>query len=257
MGAAPRGVNFTMADRTNPFLKIGYSEYVETRQIPFDLKEDATKHEHSRQRVVISILLDLHLMALSGFIARSAAIGLRGAVMQNLEGHQGNAAAHCVPRQLIISGRPAQDVLAQRMPERALALAGLFGETDVLPVNFNICDSRAERRGLNSAFLNSSQQVINAGRLGGEIRAESVATVVRGAFDKYKSDARVAFQSSVQRLKDKLKPAYLFPHLQAKWTEQLQITEQYADALASPADAVQKKTDLTHIKNMIYIYTLQ
>lgn len=245
-----------MADRTNPFLKIGYSEYNETRRIPFDLKEDATKHEHSRQRVVISILLDLHLMALKGFIPQSAAIGLRGAVVQNLEGHQGNAAAHCVPRQLIISGRTAQDLLAQRMPERSLALAGLFGETDVLPVNFNICDSRAERRGLNNAFLSSCQQVIDAGRLGGQMRGESVATVVRAAFDKYRSDARIAFQSSVQRLKDKLKPTYLFPHLRARWTEQLQITEQYADALTS-SDVMQRKTDLTVIGGLIYIYTLE
>lgn len=245
-----------MADRTNPFLEIGFSEYEGIHRMPFALKERAVTHENNRQRVVVSIMLDLHLMALSGFIKNSAAIGLRGAVTQNLEGHEGNAAAHCAPRQLIINGRPPQEILSRTMPERGWALDVLFGETDVLPVNFNICDSRAERRGLNDAFLNGCRQAIEAGINGGEMRSHSISTFVRGAFDKYKSDAKIAFQSSVARLKDKLKPAYLFPAFRARWTEQLQITEQYADTLAGSTVA-QSKTDLPLIEGLIRVYTLK
>lgn len=252
-----------MSNRTNPFLEIGFSEYKGIHLMPFALKERAAKHEHHRQRVVISILLDLHLMALAGFIGKTTTMGLRGAISQNLEGHEGDAAAHCAPRQLIIDGRPPQAILAQPrnsaakpMPERAFALDVLFGETDILPVNFNICDSRAERRGLNGAFLNGCRQVIKAGAHGGEMKAESISSAVKSAFDKYKSDAGIAFQSSVTRLKDKLKPKFLFPHLIARWTEQLQITEQYADALAN-SDVVQQKTDLALIEGLIRVYTIQ
>lgn len=245
-----------MADRKNPFLEIGFSEYAGIHRMPFALRERAVTHENNRQRVVVSILLDLHLMALSKLIEPAAAIGLRGAVAQNLEGHEGDAAAHCAPRQLIINGRPPQEILAQKMPERAWALDVLFGETDVLPVNFNICDSRAERRGLNDAFLNGCRQAIQAGPHGGEKSAQAISTAVRAAFDKYKSDAKIAFQSSVTRLKDKLKPTYLFPALRAKWTEQLQITEQYGEALAS-STAAQNKTDLQTIEGLIRVYTLK
>jgi hypothetical protein len=253
-----------MADRTNPFLEIGFSEYTGIHLMPFALKERATTHEHNRQRVVISILLDLHLMALAGFIGKATTLGLSGAITQNLEGHEGDAAAHCAPRQLIISGRPPQAILlrparnssAKPMPERAFALDVLFGETDILPVNFNICDSRAERRGLNAAFLNSCRQAIKAGLHGGEMNAESISSAVKAAFDKYNSDAKTAFQSSVARLKDKLKPKYLFPHLRARWTEQLQITEQYGEALAS-SDVLQKKTDLGLIEGLIRVYKIQ
>jgi hypothetical protein len=253
-----------MSDRTNPFLEIGFSEYTGIHLMPFALKERAATHEWNRQRVIISIMLDLHLMALGGFIGKTTTLGLRGAISQNLEGHEGDAAAHCAPRQLIVNGRPPQAILlrpsrntsAKPMPERAFALDVLFGETDVLPVNFNICDSRAERRGLNKAFLNGCRQAIKSGLHGGEMNASAIATAVTSAFDKYKSDARLAFQSSVQRLKDKLKPKYLFPYLRARWTEQLQITEQYAEALTS-SDVAQKKTDLALIEGLIRVYTIK
>lgn len=253
-----------MADRTNPFLEIGFSEYAGIHLMPFALKERAATHEYNRQRVVVSILMDLHLMALAGFIGKTATIGLRGAITQNLEGHEGDAAAHCAPRQVLISGRPPQVILlhparnssAKAMPERAFALDVLFGETDILPVNFNICDSRAERRGLNNAFLNACRQAIKAGQYGGEMKAEAISTAVNAAFDKYKADAKTAFQSSVQRLKDKLKPRYLFPHLRSRWTEQLQITEQYGEALAS-SNVAQQKTDLTIIEGLIRVYTIE
>ncbi|HEX8249457.1 MAG TPA: hypothetical protein VF599_14860 [Pyrinomonadaceae bacterium] len=253
-----------MADRTNPFLEIGFSEYTGIHLMPFALKERAAKHEYNRERVVISIMLDLHLMALTGFIGKTTTIGLRGAITQNLEGHEGDAAAHCAPRQLIINGRPPQAILARPprnssakpMPERAFALDVLFGEADILPVNFNICDSRAERRGLNGAFLNGCRQAIKAGLHGGEMKADAISSAVKAAFDKYKSDSKTAFQSSVTRLKDKLKPKYLFPYLRARWTEQLQITEQYADALAG-SDVAQQKTDLALIEGLIRVYTIQ
>lgn len=253
-----------MADRKNPFLEIGYAEYTGIHRMPFALKERAVTHEHNRQRVVVSLLLDLHLMSLSGFIPAGAVLGLKGAVSQNLEGHEGDAAAHCVPRQLIINSRTPQEILAnpspvssgKPMPERARAVDVLFAETDILPVNFNISDSRAERRGLNDAFLNGARQAVQAALHGGQMEAGAISTAVNAAFDKYKADARTAFQSAILRLKDKLKPTYLFPAFRARWTEQLQITEQYLEALANSAIA-QREMDLSRIEGLMRVYRLQ
>lgn len=245
-----------MADRTNPFLEIGYSEYTGFHLMPFSMKERAVRHELNRQRVIVSILLDLHLMALTGFVEESAALTLRGAVSQSLEGHEGDAAAHCVPRQLLVRTRTPQEILRGKMPERAWALDLLFAETDVLPANFNISDSRAERLGLNEAFLKSCRQVIEAGQHGGQMEAGSVSMIVRGAFDKYKIAAKTAFQAAVSRLNDKLSPAYLFPSERARWNEQLQITEQYAEALIE-SNIGPTVIELSRIEGLMRVYTLK
>lgn len=253
-----------MAERKNPFLEIGYSEYTGPHRVPAGLAARAVMHEKNRERVVVSILLDLHLMALAGYIKPNATLGLRGAISQNLEGHEGDAAAHCVPRQLLVNSLPPQQILANppsgveagRNPERGWALDALFSETDVLPVSFNIADSRAERKGLNEAFLYACRQVVAAAYHVEEMKSDAVSTVVSGAFDRFRSDAVVAYRAAVQRLKDKLKPTYLFPDLRARWTEQLQITEQYIEA-AMNSDTLSNEVELSKIEGLIRVYTLE
>ena len=69
-----------MAHRTNPFLEIGYSEFEGLTRIPAGIKELGEEHEMNRQRVVASILLDLHLMALSKFIPKTPAIAAQNPI---------------------------------------------------------------------------------------------------------------------------------------------------------------------------------
>jgi hypothetical protein len=254
-----------MADRKNPFLEIGYdADQHIPRHVPLDLKTRAVMHETNRQRVVISIMLDLHLMTLTGYIKPNAMIGLRGAISQNLEGHEGDAAAHCAPRQVLVNSMPPQQILANppagieagRNPERGWALDALFSETDVLPVNFNICDSRAERMGLNGAFLNACRQVVASAKYGGQMKPDVVATLVSNAFDRYRSDSMVAFRAAIRRLKDKLKPTFLFPHIRERWIEQLQITEQYLEAALESA-TVENELELSRIEGLIRVYSLE
>ena len=239
-------------------------EYAGVHMMPFSLRHRAETHERNRQRVVLSILLDVHLMALTGYIKKGDLITLRGAISQNLEGSAADAtaAAHCVPRQLLINIRTPQDILFNPlgddlppMAERAFALDVLFAETDILPVNFNIADSRAERLGLNYAFLKACKYIISAAHYGGEMKAAQILSVVENAFSIYKNEASQAFTAAAERLREKLKPTYLFPKDRAKWTEQLQITEKYSETLriASPTRDI---LDTQIIDGLIKVYTL-
>lgn len=254
-----------MSNRKNPFLEIGMPEYTGVHLMPFSLRERAETHEKNRQRVVLSLLLDLHLMALTGYVGPHEPLGLRGAISQNLEGKSDDqtAAAHCVPRQLLVGIRAPQDILLNPIssnlppiPERAFAVDALFAETDIMPVNFNISDSRAERLGLNSAFLKACKYIIKAGHHGGEMASASILTITENGFAIYKDDARRAFKSAADRLRHKLKPTYLFPKDRAKWTEQLQITEKYSDTLHS-SPQTREILDIQIIEGLIRVYSLQ
>lgn len=222
-----------MADRKNPFTQIGFGKYEGIHRMPFALKDRAITHENNRQRVVGSILSDLHIMAVLGMIPKGLPLSLRGAAMQNLEGSNENLtqAAHCAPRQLYIGAEPAQWFLRQTFPERAWALEVLFAETDILPVNFNVCDSRAERYGLNDGFREACQSVIEAGQNDPQEDVNVMSIKLNAGFAMFRHKALNAYRESVEKLKSNLKPKYLLPKNQVKWTEQLMITEQYIETL--------------------------
>lgn len=222
-----------MTERKNPFTEIGFAKYEGIHRMPFALKERAITHEINRQRVVCSLLLDLHLMAVLGIIPKGLPLTLRGAISQNLEGSGENMtqAAHCSPRQLYIGSETPQRLLRKVFPERAWAIDVLFAETDILPSNFNICDSRAERYGLNEAFRNACQYIIAAGHNKPSTDLNVIVIKAESGFSIYRSRAAQAFRQSAEKLKNNLKPKYLFPKERAKWTEQLQITEQYIETL--------------------------
>lgn len=240
-------------------------EYEGVHRMPFALRERAETHERNRQRVVLSVLLDLHLMSLAGYIEATQPLGLRGAISQNLEGSadDATAAAHCAPRQLLVGVRPPQNILLAPllngllpMPERAFAVDVMFAETDILPVNFNISDSRAERLGLNEAFLRACKYIIKAAHYGGQMKSSSIGTIAENAFAIYRDESLRAFQAAADRLREKLKPTYLFPKDRAKWTEQLQITEKYADTLRS-SPITGELLDIHKIEGLIRVYTLK
>ena len=222
-----------MAERKNPFTQVGFAKYEGIHRMPFQLKDRAITHEINRQRVVGSILLDLHIMSAVGIIPKGLPISLRGAVMQNLEGsgERMTQAAHCAPRQLYIGAETPQWFLRKTFPERAWAMEILFAETDILPAGFNVCDSRAERYGLNEAFREACQYVISAGHQDSKPDINVIVIKTDNAFSIYRERAAQAYRQSIEKLQSNLRPKYLFPKERAKWTEQLQITEQYAETL--------------------------
>ena len=222
-----------MGNRRNPFTELGFGKYKGIHRMSSTLKDRAVTHENNRQRVVSSILLDLHIMAMLGIIPKGKPLMLRGAAAQNLEGsiEKLTQAAHCVPRQLYIGTETPQFYLRKVFPERAWAMEVLFGETDILPSEFNVCDSRAERYGLNDAFRDACQHAIESGHNQSEQDVNAIIVKVEQAFLVYSEKAKIAFLRCTEKLEDNLKPKYLFPKERAKWTDQLHITEQYAEAL--------------------------
>src|SRR6185369_10706348 len=98
-----------MSDRKNPFIEIGFPEYAGIHMMPFGLLERAVKHENARQRAVVSVILELHMMALIDVIKKNTRVSLDGAHFQSLKGSDDadTEAAHCVPRQILLKGKPA------------------------------------------------------------------------------------------------------------------------------------------------------
>lgn len=244
-----------MADRKNPFIELGFPEYAGAHMMPFGMQERAATHEVARQRVVSSIFLELHLMALVKIIEENAKISMAGAYFQSLEGTeaQQTEAAHCAPRQILIGSKPADMVF--KNSEDGLRLKFLFGETDVLPVNFNKSDSRAERNGLAEGFFKGCEYVITAAHNGGEFKNYSIVTHAATAYSIYESFAQTAFNQSILRLKEKLKGSGITHREKINWTEQLIITQKYMESLAI-AEGKAYGLAIAKIEGLIKVYEL-
>lgn len=242
-----------MGTRKNTFNQIGYSSAGIAR-MPTGLKEAAIEHETNRQHVVASILLELVFMSLIGaFDSVNHLLTLKKAVSQSLAGNKEDAtqAAHCVPRQVYFGTETMQEILHKIFPERAWAVSVMFGDTDILPVDFNKCDSLAEKKGLETAFLKACQHAVdNIGDI--KFEMNSISMRAESAFTIYKDVAAVAYLESLTHLKGKFKPI-LFEKVLNELTRQLQIMEQYADTL-NKLTGKEKAVSLSKIEGLMRIY---
>lgn len=243
-----------MGTRKNSFNQIGYSS-AGIQRMPTALKEAAIEHETNRQRVVASILLELQFMMLKGMVKNKHLFKLSKAVSQSLKGNKEDStqAAHCVPRQVRFGVEAMQDVLFRFFPERAWAVSVMFGETDILPTNFNKCDSLAENKGLEEAFRKACQYTIDT-KDGMEMKSHSILTRAENAFSIYKSIADTAYLECERFIKGKFKP-FLFPPQVKELTEQLQIMEQYAETLKNSPGKIEG-VSISKIEGLIRIYSL-
>ena len=243
-----------MGTRKNTFNQIGYGSAAIPR-MPTGLKEAAVEHEKSRQRVVASILLELRLMMLKGVIENKQLLRLSKAVSQNLKGSKEDStqAAHCVPRQIRFGTETMQEVLFRVFPERAWAVSVMFGETDILPVNFNKCDSLAEKKGLEEAFRKACQYAVDV-EDEKEMVAYSIFTRAENAFAIYKTIADITYRECEKYIKDKFKP-FLFPPQVKELTEQFQIMEQYSETLRDSPGKIEG-ISMSKIEGLIKIYSM-
>jgi hypothetical protein len=244
-----------MADRKNPFIQIGFPEYAGVHMMPFGMLERAIKHEVERQRVVASIILELNLMAVVGVLKKDVKVSLGGAHFQSLKGEDANAteAAHCAPRQILLNGRPADEAFSNAAD--GFRLKVMFGETDILPVNFNKCDSRAERKGLAEGFQKACESSIKSGLFGGTLEPGSIAVSSVAAFSIYSYFANLAFTSSITRMKEKLRPANIAHRDRVNWTEQLFILEKYIETLGKGAGR-SEALSFSRISGLIVVYKM-
>ena len=242
----------TMGHRTNFFDKIGYNALIP--RMPLKLKEAATEHETNRQRVVASILLELHFLALKNIIPKHQPLKVAKAVSQNLTGSRADStqAAHCAPRQVIIGAHSVQKLMQKVFPERDWAVSVLFGEADILPVNFNKCDSLAEGKGLADAFQSACRYAVETGHIDNGLNPHLILMRAENAFAIYRDGAAPAFRLSEDHIKGKIKPL-LIDQVVKDLTEQVQIIQQYAQTLK---DLPGKRLGIsrTKIEGLIKIY---
>lgn len=219
-----------MGTRKNFFDKIGYDAPIE--RMPTVLKDAAVRHETNRQRVVGSVLLELHIMMIAGFIENKELLRLGKAASQNTTGNKDDSteAAHCIPRQIRIGTDTLQDILFRVFPERSWAVGAMFGETDILPVNFNRCDSLAEKKGLEEAFRKACQYAVGFDPDFTKPDANSIFMQMQTAYSIYRNGASTSFLECLQFVKAKFKP-FLFPQQLKQLTEQYNILEQYSETL--------------------------
>lgn len=242
-----------MPNRKNPFAFDGRPAYTGPHFMPFDLDGRATRHEANRQRVVTALLLELHVMSVKNIIQKNSLLSLRGAVSQSFEGHDGDQAAHCAPRQILVFTQTPSELLKSKFPERAYVLDCLFAETDILPANFNRADSRAERNGLNDGFLQAGQAIVKAGQHTEKLSPNQVIGEVKTAYSIYEKAAKTAFEKSSQELAAKIKLPGTAAQILERWQEQLKITGRYAETLQdSPGHA--RALDLGIVTGLIKLY---
>jgi len=227
--------------------------------VPKSTKGRAIWHEGRRQRTIVSILLEIHLMALTEIIPKSCrGFKVERAYWQDDWGSddKDTQAAHCVPRQLIINGKHPHDIISKYSTERRDFLQGFFGKTDLLPSNFNKCDSRAERVPLVNiaeGFRKACRAAITSGQVGGKLTPQSVGTSVGAAYGVYASHASQAFTICIQRLKLKLARPSIKPQDKERWKDQLTITQYYAQEVNN-RKAYNENARLMDIDTLIKLY---
>ena len=227
--------------------------------VPRSTKGRAVWHEGRRQRTIVSILLEIHLMALTEIIPKSCrGFKVEKAYWQDDSGSadKDTQAAHCVPRQLVINGKHPHDMLSRYSTERRDFMQGFFGKTDLLPSNFNKCDSRAERVPLVNiaeGFRKACRAAITGGQIGGQLTAQSVGTNVAAAYGSYTSHASHAYTICIQRLKLKLSRPSIKPADKERWKDQLAITQYYAQEVNNRA-AFNENVRLASISELIKLY---
>lgn len=232
--------------------------------MPYDLEKRAALHEFHRQRVVAKILTDLYCMVSKGFVKASEPVSIGGAGEQSLKGKRSRdtQAAHCAPRQIFIGARKMQYNLDATFPERGLAIAALFGETDILPSNYNRADSRVEGSGMAVAFLESAKTVVMQASMGASFDEREISMAVRKAFAVYRQHSVKAFNSALRQLNEKVRELNrsrikhsIRTKEEKKWREQHEITKIYLKTL-DDSPGLDEALKMEILTGLVKIYSM-
>lgn len=164
----------------------------------------ANTHEINRQSAVKTVLVHSFFLAKFGYFT-GAVTGLsRGKTEAQYHfATGGNQAAHCAPAQISAGGVPLQKLIT-KSDDLSLEVENLFGNTDDLPLRFNVADSSAEGNGLKEAFVFACNEVVQKARTPFNV-VEHIAPHFSGAYRTYKQraiaaiDSALAFQQSELR----------------------------------------------------------
>ncbi len=170
----------------------------------------ANTHEINRQSAVKTVLVHSFFLAKFGYLT-GAVTGLsRGKTEAQYHfATGGNQAAHCAPAQISAGGMSLQRLIT-KSDDLSLEIENLFGNTDDLPVRFNVADSSAEGNGMRDAFVSACNEVVMKAKIPFGV-VEHIAPHFSNAFRAYKQramaaiDAAIAFQQMELRRGNDLK----------------------------------------------------
>jgi hypothetical protein len=152
-----------------------------------DVLMDAAGHARNR------LLHSCEAVSLIGGLAlqhpgRTPSFTIEGAKVQDAKARSGEQAAHVLPGQILIDGKPPWS-FAGGENERVAWLAR-FMVTSAVPAPFNVADSAAEKAGLKEAFRQACERAWQAAGAG--------RRTLIPVFDLLLEDANLAFQKAEQ-----------------------------------------------------------
>ncbi|MEP7075510.1 MAG: hypothetical protein ABI878_06835 [Acidobacteriota bacterium] len=158
--------------------------------------EIANSHEINRQSAIKSVLVHCFFLAKFGYLKGAVSGVSRGKTEAQYHfATGGNQAAHCAPAQISAGGVALQRLITTSN-ELSLEVENLFGNTDDLPVRFNVSDSSAEGKGLCDAFIAACNEIVQKSRIPFNV-VENIAPHVQNAYRTHKRQALVAFDTAI------------------------------------------------------------
>lgn len=224
MSKIRRKIGISPSGRSGLQLHFNFSEV--------DLSLTARTHEIERQRTITQLMMELYLMTAHNMLKKTDKLSVKGAQVQDERAGGAQQAAHYLPRQLLINCGAIQDVAAEYSITLSKHLNALFARTEKLPANYNRADSRAEMEGLDMAFLNACRELvvlvtpITPAKPPHEIIGELQHTVKKAIYT-YQDYAKPSFLWAAKRLEDKLKARFILTAERVRWTEQIEILQNY------------------------------
>jgi len=222
---------------------------------PRSIKDRARSHEARREKSIVHILMELHMMAATGIISGDIKnLVLSKASLEDTLGYSGRELmeVNCTPRRVLINAVYSYEVLVKVLPERGNRLKEFFEWTDSLPMSFDICDSMSEDAGIVEAFRAACLSAISSGA-SSELTYSDVILAVKRAFDQYRSGATYALNKCIDKLDQKLTFPKPLPDNEQKWKEQLLILKNYAIELRNSV-AVSTVTRIGEVEKLIAVY---
>lgn len=172
--------------------------------------EIANTHEINRQSAVKTVLVHSFFLAKFGYLKGAVTGLLRGKTEAQYHfATGGNQAAHCAPAQIHSGGVPLQRLITNS-DDLSLEIENLFGNTDDLPIRFNVSDSSAEVNGLRDAFVAACNEVVMKAKIPFGV-VEHIAPHFSSAYRTYKQrgiaaiDTAIAFQQQELRRRKELR----------------------------------------------------
>jgi hypothetical protein len=157
-----------------------------------DVLMDAAGHARNRLLHTCEAISWIGGLALT-HPGRTPSFSIEGAKVQDATAGSGEQAAHVLPGQILIDGKPPWSFASGE--KARVAWLARFMVTSAVPAPFNVADSAAEKAGLKEAFRQGCERAWRA--------AANGRPTLKPVFELLLEDANLSFQKAQQGKHDK------------------------------------------------------